>query len=939
MQVLKAHGYDLVEVARDRGRRCRTPARCSSRTTASRRSPRSWRSSVVRHRRGRQEEGQDHGPRRPRRLGPRRGLVPGRQPEEGRRRGRRDASGASSARPSSAVTRRRAPRSRRRSSPRRPRTTRTLPTASGRRPRPPSRGPSQDRRPAVAAAEAEREAEAEGEAPPPRRRRRRSSRKTDADVPRRRRPAPTPSPDPRHRGRPAGLTATWPTQTSSFNQHADARCGPTSSRSAPRRRCTSSGTPSAPSATGARANIGVEVDLEQAFGVASSVGPGTRLPAGANFGTVVHDFYGGVRCASRSARRPPGLLLATGGEHAFVVPTADRRPRERSTSRTRSTTTCASGPARASSSLGDCSLGLGARVPPRPQRRRPDRPLLPAPHASAGSTSGLRRLPRHAEPRGARRRRAAAVRLLDELRAADLDPVRPEHGVKVAGGAVDQYLADDRRRVHVRRHRRGRGRRRRRGAAAQEEAQEERESDEDEAAGGGDDASAVRRRRRRRVARRRRGPATPTPRDLHLDMDAFYASVEQRDDPGAARPPGDRRRPRAARRRAGGLVRGAPVRRAQRDADGARAAAGARRGRRAAAPRRLRRRRARACSTSSTTVTPLVEPLSLDEAFLDVTASRALFGTPAEIAALPAPAHRRRARRCRPRPASPRSSSSRRSPPTWPSRTASARSRRAAARRSWRRCRSRRLWGVGPKSARRGCAAMGLDDHRRPGAARARLPGAAAGRTGGRDLWELAQRHRSAPGRPRSRGQEHRRRGHLRRGPRRRRGAAARTSTRRRCASAHRLRRAGLRARSVQLKLKLADFTLVTRRTTLDEPTDDGQALYRAAAELLRARARRRPSRLTGVSAQSLEPAAASQLGLFAPPPTRGRRAQPRARRDHREVRRAARSRPRTWRETAKRHGASGAAGQSGAEARRPRTAPDRSRPSRSRPARRWPRR
>ena len=84
---------------------------------------------------------------------------------------------------------------------------------------------------------------------------------------------------------------------------------------------------------------------------------------------------------------------------------------------------------------------------------------------------------------------------------------------------------------------------------------------------------------------------------------------------------------------------------------------------------------------------------------------------------------------------------------------------------------------------------------------------------------------------------------------------------------ARRLRHAGLRARTVQLKLKRADFTLVTRRATLDEATDDGQLLYREAAALL-AREPARPTRLTGVSAQNLVAAAAPQLGLFAPPPT-----------------------------------------------------------------------
>ncbi len=72
----------------------------------------------------------------------------------------------------------------------------------------------------------------------------------------------------------------------------------------------------------------------------------------------------------------------------------------------------------------------------------------------------------------------------------------------------------------------------------------------------------------------------------------------------------------------------------------------------------------------------------------------------------------------------------------------------------------------------------------------------------------------------------------------------------------------------MQLKLKLSDFQIVTRRTTFAAATDDGQALYRAAMELLRAHPPAAPVRLTGVSAQSLEPAAAAQLGLFRGAPT-----------------------------------------------------------------------
>jgi DNA polymerase-4 len=78
-----------------------------------------------------------------------------------------------------------------------------------------------------------------------------------------------------------------------------------------------------------------------------------------------------------------------------------------------------------------------------------------------------------------------------------------------------------------------------------------------------------------------------------------------------------------------------------------------------------------------------------------------------------------------------------------------------------------------------------------------------------------------------------------------------------------RLRQAGVRAAVVQLKLKLADFTVLTRQSTLADPSDDGQQLYRAAMALLQANCPRGKVRLTGVSAQALTTGAA-QLSLFA---------------------------------------------------------------------------
>lgn len=77
-----------------------------------------------------------------------------------------------------------------------------------------------------------------------------------------------------------------------------------------------------------------------------------------------------------------------------------------------------------------------------------------------------------------------------------------------------------------------------------------------------------------------------------------------------------------------------------------------------------------------------------------------------------------------------------------------------------------------------------------------------------------------------------------------------------------RLRRAGVKARTVQLSVKYEDFTLVTRRHTLESPTDDGQVLYREALALLPKVDLSRKIRLTGVAGQELV-GESEQLGLF----------------------------------------------------------------------------
>jgi DNA polymerase-4 len=80
---------------------------------------------------------------------------------------------------------------------------------------------------------------------------------------------------------------------------------------------------------------------------------------------------------------------------------------------------------------------------------------------------------------------------------------------------------------------------------------------------------------------------------------------------------------------------------------------------------------------------------------------------------------------------------------------------------------------------------------------------------------------------------------------------------------AARLRADGYRARTVTLKLRLPSFSTLTRSKTLPDPTDLGSDLYHVAADLYeRLPAGRRRFRLLGVAATGLVPAGAEQVSL-----------------------------------------------------------------------------
>jgi DNA polymerase-4 len=262
---------------------------------------------------------------------------------------------------------------------------------------------------------------------------------------------------------------------------------------------------------------------------------------------------------------------------------------------------------------------------------------------------------------------------------------------------------------------------------------------------------------------------------------------------------------------------------------------------------------------------PLVEALSLDEAFLDLAGSERLLGPPERVA--------QDLRRCI------------REETGLTVSCGLARVKMIAKMASdvakpdgWRLVRDDevqafldplpvgRLWGVGPVAQRKlaSCGLHTIADLRHASEARLR---ALLGDFGGR-IAALARgqdsREVEADRDARSYGEENTF-GTDVRDP-----AQLRTTIRAHAeAVARRLRRDRVRARGVTLKLKLARplgggrYPLLTRSLTLPDATSDGKQLAEAAYQLLERASLAEPVRLVGVTASRIEPEGPDQLTLF----------------------------------------------------------------------------
>ncbi|MBX3249449.1 MAG: DNA polymerase IV [Myxococcales bacterium] len=337
---------------------------------------------------------------------------------------------------------------------------------------------------------------------------------------------------------------------------------------------------------------------------------------------------------------------------------------------------------------------------------------------------------------------------------------------------------------------------------------------------------------------------------LHVDLDAFFASVEQRDDPSL------RGRPVLVGGEGGrGVVAAASYEARRYGVRSAMPMLEARRRCPDAVVVRPRMDRYRQASEEVFAIferfTPLVEGLSVDEAFLDVTGSVALFGDPIQIA---------RAIKAEVRARTGLTASAGVAPCKLVAKIASDLDKpdglvvvaEEGVEAFLAPLPVERMFGVGPKAAAR-LRAAGVETFADLAAAPIATLEALLGAFG-RDVGRLARGDDPRPVTPsrdaKSVGAEETFERDLRTDeellPELLRQAAR---------VASRLVRAGLRAHVVTLKVKDPSHRVVTRQVRLDEAVADTDSLYEAARALLaKVPSRARGFRLTGVSASELVP-------------------------------------------------------------------------------------
>jgi DNA polymerase-4 len=346
---------------------------------------------------------------------------------------------------------------------------------------------------------------------------------------------------------------------------------------------------------------------------------------------------------------------------------------------------------------------------------------------------------------------------------------------------------------------------------------------------------------------------------LHVDMDAFYASVEILDDPSLAGKP---------------IIVGAPEGRSVVSS----ASYEARRfGVRSAMPVAQALRLyptavvvephfdrylelSRRVMDIFRSITPLVEPLSIDEAFLDVRGARRLWGSPGTIARmLRARVLAETGLTCSIGVAATKHVAKMASTISKPDGLLIVAGPDTAAFLAARPVRA--LWGVGPKATE---ALEGRGIHTVADVLATPRPvlDRALGPAMGDRIWHLA---RGIDAREVDTRRIEKSVGHEETFDDDIADVAILRSELRRLADrvGARLRAGGWEAATVALKLRFADFTTISRSQTLPEPTSVGQRIGEAVVELFDAVDLRMPVRLVGVRGEKLRPAGAAGMALW----------------------------------------------------------------------------